>query len=76
MITLFEKYKNINDYSKSNNYITIDENILNDMKFHYDYKHDGSVIHFFKKDFHFATLFYEGTFLVIKHDGSLLDLNM
>jgi hypothetical protein len=44
------------------------------MKKRYEFEVNGDEIYFFDKGFHFGTLFKEGRFFILKHDGSLNDL--
>ena len=70
------KTKNIIDYHNSKNRISVGmkTNLLPDMKKRYEFEVNGDEIYFFDKRFHFGTLFKEGRFFILKHDGSLNDL--
>jgi len=61
------------DYYKSKNIILLGmkTNLLPDMKRRYDFEVNGDEIYFFDKGFHFGTLFKEGRFYELKHDGTL-----
>ncbi len=65
--------EDIIDYYKSRNIISVGmkTNLLSNMKSRYDFKVNGDEIYFFDKGFHFATLFKEGSFYELKHDGTL-----
>lgn len=67
---------NIKDYHNSKNSILVGEktNLLRVMKERYKYEVKGDEIYFFDNGYHFGTLFKEGNFLTLKHDGSLNDL--
>ena len=74
---LKEMSDSIIDYSNSENKILVGTktNLLNNMKKRYDFEIDGDKTYFFdKKDgFHFGTLYQEGGFYELKHDGTLND---
>lgn len=61
------------DYYNSKNIILvgIKTNFLPDMKRRYDFVVNGDEIYFFDKEFHFGTLYKEGGFYELKHDGTL-----
>lgn len=65
--------KNIIDYYKSKNKILVGmkTNLLTDMKRRYDFEVSGDEIYFFDNGFHFGTLYKEGRFYELKHDGTL-----
>lgn|SRR5574343_172135 len=64
---------NIIDYYNSKNMILVGmkTNLLSDMESRYEFKVSGNEIYFFDKGFHFGTLYKEGSFYVLKHDGTL-----
>jgi len=57
--------------SKHKILVAIKTNLISDMREYYDYQIKGDEIFFFDDDHHFATLFKEDRFFVLKHDGSL-----
>jgi len=61
------------DYYNSKNIILVgmETNLLPDMKRRYDFEVNGDEIYFFDKGFHFGTLFKEGRFYELRHDGTL-----
>ena len=67
---------NIKDYHNSKNSILVGEktNLLRAMKERYKYEAKDDEIYFFDNGYHFGTLFKEGSFLTLNHDGSLNDL--
>jgi len=70
---LNENKNNIKDYYNSKNIILVGKktNLLSDMKERYEYDINGDEIYFFDDGYHFGTLYKEGRFLELKHDGSL-----
>jgi hypothetical protein len=46
-------------------------NLLSDMKERYEYDINGDEIYFFDDGYHFGTLYKEGRFLELRHDGSI-----
>jgi len=70
---LNENKNNIKDYYNSKNIILVGKktNFLSDMKERYEYDINGDEIYFFDDGYHFGTLYKEGRFLELKHDGSL-----
>jgi len=77
---LNEANPKIIDYHNSKNKILVGKNtnLLRAMKERYEYASrafgNTDEIYFFDKGYHFCTLFKEGNFLELKHDGSLNDL--
>ena len=77
---LNENNPKIIDYHNSKNKILVGKNtnLLRVMKERYEYASrvfgNTDEIYFFDKGYHFGTLFKEGSFLELKHDGSLNDL--
>jgi hypothetical protein len=70
---LFENKNDIKDYYNSKNIIAVGEktNLLANMKERYDHDVNGDEIYFFDNGYHFGTLYKEGRFLELKHDGSV-----
>jgi hypothetical protein len=70
---LNENKNNIKDYYNSTNIILVGKktNLLSDMKERYEYDINGDEIYFFEDGYHFGTLYKEGRFLELRHDGSI-----
>jgi hypothetical protein len=70
---LNENKNNIKDYYNSTNIILVGKktNLLSDMKERYEYDINGDEIYFFDDGYHFGTLYKEGRFLELRHDGSI-----
>jgi len=70
---LNENKNNIKDYYNSKNIILVGKktNLLSYMKERYEYDINGDEIYYFDNGYHFGTLYKEGRFLELKHDGSL-----
>lgn len=72
---LNKESNNINDYYNTRNKILVGlkTNLMRRMKEIYDFEVNGDETYFFDNGFHFATLYKEGRFYELKHDGTLDD---